>query len=177
MRCSGTFVPQSHSWRAPLAPFFLSDPLESFLLHTPPHESCLPLNPLQIVSHAAAGRSLEHSGRGGCELGTRGSRDRGTSLCLFRAGAGGEPRLGHRGAPARTGQSSNSPEATLPLTVGAVLWGSGNSSAAAASFTSWGSCRMGSSQVSSSVSFDWLCNFPSRVPERTGWQGWCSCAR
>lgn len=60
------------------------------LLHTPPHESCLPLIPLQIPSRAAAGRSLEPSGpEDGAKRGTPGCWDRGTSPWQFRVGAGG----------------------------------------------------------------------------------------
>lgn len=72
----------------PLVPFSCRILLN--LLHTPPHESCLLLIPLQIPSRAAAGRSLEPSGpEDGAKRGTPGCWDRGTSPWQFRVGAGG----------------------------------------------------------------------------------------
>lgn len=93
MWCSGTFVPQSHTWRAPLGPFFLSALFASFLLRIPPCESCLPSpspNSLARSAVRACSTSVPRRVRLGCRRRTPGSAAR------VQAGASaGTPRLSY----------------------------------------------------------------------------------
>lgn len=65
MRCSGTFVPQHHAWRAPPGPSFWSDPPDSPRCSTPLCGACTPpppppATPLRAAAPEGVCRELCH---------------------------------------------------------------------------------------------------------------------
>lgn len=125
--CSGTFVPQSHSGRAPRAPFFWPDLLASFLLHT------------HLASRVSSSRhKLPPAPPGVRARGTAAPRaERGT-----RQGAGAAAPAAGSSARVQAASQAPTPRGRAPPVLrqpcqpcagrpapdcGSVLWGSGNS--------------------------------------------------
>ena len=99
MRCSGTFVPQHHAWRAPPGPSFWSDPPDSPRCSTPLCRACVHLPPPPAIPLRAA------APQGVCRaLQPQAVQTR--APATLRAGAGSESGLGP--------YCSAGPEAALP---------------------------------------------------------------
>lgn len=113
----------------------------SVCIFSPPHPTSRVVSPLIPPTPAPnslphpAGKSLQQFGpQAYVEIGTPVCWGCSTSPWQFGAGAGGYPRPGHHGSPARAGQYSPRLQAVLcppcacrlSADCGSVLWGSGN---------------------------------------------------